>query len=157
MLHHRPAMLSVPRVLVVEDDESIRGLLLTALRREMLQVDAADDGEEALHLTAIHEYAVIVLDLMMPRVDGFAFLEKFHSHTRNGVPVIFVVTAFDDLVFERIPAHQAHAIIRKPFDALRLANTVRDVATAIQTTKVTPPEVDVTPPMEAIRPLDSIC
>jgi len=147
-------MLSLPRVLIVEDDESIRGLLLTTLRREPLLVDAADDGEEALRLTAIHEYAVIVLDLMMPRVDGFAFLEQFHSDARDGVPVIFVVTAFDDLVFERIPAHHAHAIIRKPFDVLRLANTIREVATAIQATKVTP---EVPRVIEAVRRLDSIC
>jgi len=149
-------MLSLPRVLIVEDDESIRGMLLTTLRREPLQVDSADDGEDALHLTAIHDYAVILLDLMMPRVDGFAFLEQFHSDARDSVPVIFVVTAFDDLVFDRIPAHQAHAIIRKPFDVLRLANTIREVATAIQATKA-PREVDVPRPMEAMRRLDSIC
>jgi len=103
-----------------------------------LYVDSAEDGEEALRLTAIHDYAVILLDLMMPRVDGFAFLEQFHSDARDRVPVIFVVTAFDDLVFERIPAHHAHAIIRKPFDVLRLATTIREVATAIhETRKVT--------------------
>jgi CheY-like chemotaxis protein len=148
-------MLSVPRVLIVEDDESIRGLLVTALRRETLLVDSADDGEDALHLTAIHDYAVIVLDLMMPRVDGFAFLEQFHGDARPNVPVIFVVTAFDDLVFERIPADQAHAIIRKPFDVLRLANTIREVATAIQATKKVAPEMP--PPLEQLRVVDSIC
>ncbi len=149
-------MLSLPRVLIVEDDDSIRGLLLTTLRREPLQVDEADDGQEALHLTALNDYAVILLDLMMPRVDGFAFLEQFHGNTRDRVPVIFVVTAFDDLVFDRIPAHHAHAIIRKPFDVLRLANTIREVATAIQATKM-PREVDVPPPIEVLRPFDSIC
>jgi len=138
MLHTSSDMFSTPRVLVVEDDESIRGMLLTTLRREPLYVDSAEDGEEALRLTAIHDYAVILLDLMMPRVDGFAFLEQFHSDARDRVPVIFVVTAFDDLVFERIPAHHAHAIIRKPFDVLRLATTIREVATAIhETRKVT--------------------
>jgi two-component system response regulator ResD len=146
-------MHSLPRVLIVEDDDSIRELLLAALQREPLLVDSAEDGEDALRLAALNDYAVIVLDLMMPRVDGFVFLQRFES--RKERPVIFVVTAFDDLVVERIPAHSAHAIIRKPFDVLRLVMTIREVATAIQATKKVTPEIP--PPPEERRVLDSIC
>jgi DNA-binding response OmpR family regulator len=145
----------MPRVLVVEDDDSIRGLLLTTLRREPLLVDSADDGEEALRLTALNDYAVIVLDLMMPRVDGFAFLERFHSPVRRTSTVIFVVTAFDDLVVERILAERVHAIVRKPFDVLRLVTTIREVALAIQAVKSGPPELP--PPPEEIAIVESIC
>jgi len=148
-------VLPIPRVLIVEDDDSIRGLLVTALRREPLLVDSADDGEEALTLTAIHDYAVIVLDLMMPRLDGFAFLERFHGGAPRASTVIFIVTAFDDLVFERIPAQQAHAIIRKPFDVLRLSTTVAQVALALQS--ATKPAAEMPPPDEHPRAAESIC
>ena len=146
-------MHSLPRVLIVEDDESIRGMLLAALQREPLLVDAAEDGEDALHLAALHDYAVIVLDLMMPRVDGFVFLERFES--RHQRPVIFVVTAFDDVVVEKIPARSAHAIIRKPFDVLRLVITIREVALAIHATKKVTAEIP--PPPEELHARDSIC
>jgi two-component system response regulator ResD len=123
-------MLSAPRVLVIEDDDAIRTLLVTALGRESLEVDEADDGDQALRLTAERDYTIIVLDLMMPRVDGLAFLAEFSKMPRAFRPIVIVVTAFDDLVVERIPADRVHAIIRKPFDVLRLVTIIREVALA---------------------------
>ncbi|HJW92174.1 MAG TPA: response regulator [Thermoanaerobaculia bacterium] len=124
-------MHSVPRVLVVEDDDAIRALLLTALTREPLAVDAAEDGDVALALTAQRTYEVIILDLMLPRVHGLEFLEAFRK-TATNEPVVLVVSAFDDLAFDRIPAEWVHAIVRKPFDLLYLVTIVREVALAAQ-------------------------
>jgi len=127
-------MLSAPRVLVIEDDDAIRSLLVTALGRESLDVNDADDGDEALRLTAERDYTVIVLDLMMPRVDGLAFLDEFVKTPRAVRPIILVVTAFDDLVVERLPADRVHAIIRKPFDVLHLVTIIREIALAAHET-----------------------
>jgi len=115
-----------PRVLVVEDDDSIRGLLVAALRREAFIVDGANEGAEALQLVAAFEYAVIVLDLMMPGVNGFDFLDAIHAMTPRPRSVVIVVTAFDDSRFMSLNAEQVHAVIRKPFDIVQFVAIVRD-------------------------------
>jgi DNA-binding response OmpR family regulator len=111
----------------VEDDEPIRGLLTTAIRRQGLDVDEAGDGAVALRLTAGRDYAVILLDLSMPVVDGIAFLDAFRAGARGASPVIFVMTALGD-VAESLRGHRVHAIWRKPFDILSLVETIREVA-----------------------------
>jgi DNA-binding response OmpR family regulator len=121
-------MPAVPRVLVVEDDESIRTLLLAALRREPFEVDTAPDGAAALLLTQTHEYAVIILDLMMPRLNGFEFLSAFHQSAPRARSVVFVVTAYDDSMVGKLSAREVHAIVRKPFDVPQLVAMVREVA-----------------------------
>jgi two-component system OmpR family response regulator len=122
------SMAAIPKVLVVEDDDAIRTLLVAALGREPFDVHSANDGADALLLTQAHEYAVIILDLMMPRVNGFAFLDALRSASPAARSVIFVITAFDDSVIGKLRADQVHAIIRKPFDVPQLVTMVREVA-----------------------------
>jgi DNA-binding response OmpR family regulator len=116
-----------PRVLVVEDDDAIRTLLVAALRREPFEVDSAKDGEAALQLTRECEYAVIVLDLMMPRMNGFEFLEAFHAHSPKHRSVVIVVTAFDDAKIAKLQSEQVHAVIHKPFDVPQLVTMIHEV------------------------------
>jgi two-component system, OmpR family, alkaline phosphatase synthesis response regulator PhoP len=124
-------MMSVQlRVLVAEDDEAIRSLIVAALRRETFEVDEAADGIAALELTGVTEYAVIILDLMMPRLSGFDFLEAFHRATPAARSVIIVLTAFDESMLAQRHLERAHAIMRKPFDVPQLVTIVREVATA---------------------------
>src|SRR3954451_3916182 len=118
----------LPRVLVAEDDDAIRTMLVAALRRDPFEVDSAADGEAALRLTSACEYAVIVLDLMMPRLNGYDFLEAFRKSTPTARSVVFVMTAFDQLHHGELGATQVHAVIRKPFDVPQLVAMVRDVA-----------------------------
>src|SRR6185369_3213704 len=108
----RQVAAAVPRVLVVEDDDAIRTLLAAALRREPVEVDIASDGAAALQMTRGAEYAVIVLDLMMPRLNGFEFLEAFHRATPKHRSVILVITAFDDAKVAKLEARHVHAIVR---------------------------------------------
>lgn len=121
-------MLVFPKVLVVEDDEAIRALLVAALRREPFDVHAACDGAEALTLTRASEYAVILLDLMMPGLNGVGFLEAFHEAAPQSRTVIFVMTAFDDVMIRHIAPNLVHGIVRKPFDIPQLVAMVREVA-----------------------------
>jgi DNA-binding response OmpR family regulator len=116
----------MPRILIVEDDDPIRTLLAAALRRESLDVDTAQDGGAALALTRECDYAVIILDLMMPRVNGFEFLDAFRATKQRSV--IFVITAFEDTHLAALDPVQVHAIIHKPFDVPQLVTMVREVA-----------------------------
>ncbi|HEX2061767.1 MAG TPA: response regulator [Thermoanaerobaculia bacterium] len=147
-------MAVLPKVLVVEDDDSIRALLTAALRREGLDVDAARDGLHALRFCETCEYAVIVLDLMMPVLNGFEFLDALTRATPAARSVIFVVTAFDDRLVKEVSSPRVHAIVRKPFDVHQLATTVREVAWAWNAA-VQPSHPDAPPllePRESIEP-----
>jgi DNA-binding response OmpR family regulator len=117
-----------PKVLVVEDDDAIRALLVAALRREPFDVHAASNGAEALTLTRASHYAVILLDLMMPTLSGVEFLKAFHESDPKSRTVVFVMTAFDDVTVRHIAPNLVHGIVRKPFDVPQLVAMVREVA-----------------------------
>ncbi len=81
------------RVLVVEDDESARALIRRALEAEGWEVDEAENGRVALERLAEREPALVLLDLMMPEMDGFEFLETLREgEDPSPVPVV-VITA----------------------------------------------------------------
>jgi DNA-binding response OmpR family regulator len=125
---HALARMSLPKILVVEDDDAIRALLVAALRREPFEVHAAANGSEALTFTRAAEYAVILLDLMMPIVTGVEFLQAFHEANPHSRTVVFVMTAFDDVTIRHIAPNLVHGIVRKPFDVPQLVAMVREVA-----------------------------
>lgn len=110
------------RVLVVDDDGGIRSLLCAVLRGRGLSVDDAEDGQAALDLIATRQYGVIVLDLMLPVIDGFVVAEKLTQMTPR--PVVLVISGADPGVIEQLDPATVHGIVRKPFDAEELANVV---------------------------------
>jgi len=81
------------RVLVVDDDPSIRELLERVLTMQELTVDVADGGARAVELLAENHYAVVLLDLMMPGIDGFSILDRIGSGEVTSPPVVLVVVA----------------------------------------------------------------
>jgi chemosensory pili system protein ChpA (sensor histidine kinase/response regulator) len=112
-------------VLIVDDDAGIRRLLRTALQRLGLVCTEARDGIEALACLQTVNPAVILLDLMMPRLDGYAVAEQFNaSRIREQRPVIFALSAGGDDELRRTKADAVHAIVRKPFDVNELAEIV---------------------------------
>jgi two-component system response regulator VanR len=151
-------MTAAPRVLVVEDEDAIRALLVAALRREPFEVDAAADGAAALQLVAANDYAVIILDLMMPRLNGFEFLDAFQAAAPAASSVVFVVTAFDDVMIGRLRADRVHAIVRKPFDVPQLVAMVREVVLtrgeSASPSMEKPIEDAAPPPNESIAPVE---
>lgn len=126
-------MPAAQRVLVAENDDAIRSLLAAALRRVHVEADVAHDGAMALQLVELTEYAVIVLDLMMPRVSGFEFLEAFRRMRPTSGTVIVVLTAFDEAMIGRLPADKVHAVVRKPFDVPQLASVILEIVQASAT------------------------
>lgn len=142
-------MTSLPRILIVEDDVAIRGMLTAALGREALAIDGAPDGLAALEKLATTSYAVIIVDLMMPRMDGYAFLDAFRELQLPARPLIFVMTAYDDAALLKLDATLVHGYLKKPFDVEQVVPLVRDAAHALhqeeQQTKIAPdtPSADV--------------
>jgi DNA-binding response OmpR family regulator len=121
-------MPGTPTILIVEDDDAIRALLMAALQREPFEVHAAVNGADALNLTRHTDYAVILLDLMMPTLNGVEFLKAFNECGPRSRTVVFVMTAFDDVMVRHIAPNLVHGIIRKPFDVPQLVAMVREVA-----------------------------
>jgi DNA-binding response OmpR family regulator len=109
-------------VLIVDDDPDVSGMLTTALRQRSLEIDVAGGGGAAIELLTANEYAVVLLDIMMPNVDGFAVLDALR--TRNAEPVVLVVSGADRTVLDRLDTTQIHGIVRKPFDPQELATLV---------------------------------
>jgi CheY-like chemotaxis protein len=114
-----------PRILVADDDQSIRRLVTTIVRREQLIVDAAADGADAIELIRRHDYAVILLDLMMPRVDGFGVIEYLKLNPPARKPIVLVITAYADQKFKDVDPDIVAGVLRKPFEVADLGNLVR--------------------------------
>jgi CheY-like chemotaxis protein len=117
----------VSYVLVVDDDPAIRGLVADALRGEGFTVDLAAHGREALDAMRARRPATVILDLMMPVMDGFSFMEACHQeHLCQDVPILVISAAQDAL--RRLEDVPVHACLAKPFDLDLLIKTVSQYA-----------------------------
>ena len=103
------------RVLVVDDEPAIRALVTKIVQRAGLPVDSARDGADAIAKLELENYAVLVVDLMMPNVDGYALVEHVKGMPRPH-PAIIVISAGDTAALRRLDASMVHSILRKPFD-----------------------------------------
>lgn len=112
------------RILVVEDDDVIGEQLAKSLTKEGYQVELAYDGEEGLRMAIEREPAVIVLDLMLPKMDGFGVCEALRKR-RNKVPIL-MLTARDQIEDKvRGLDYGADDYLAKPFDFSELAARIR--------------------------------
>jgi CheY-like chemotaxis protein len=114
------------RVLVVDDDDPIRTMLAKVVERFDVDVDTARDGEEAIEAIDHDAYSAILLDLMMPRVDGFAVLRYLKEHNPAMLRCTIVASAVPESEALRrvgVPIYRFHA---KPFDISRLLEDVGD-------------------------------
>ena len=109
------------KILVVDDDDAIRTLLLTVLRRRGYTVDAASNGEEAIDCCMRNGYAVVLLDLMMPVVSGYDVLDRLADLPNR--PAVIVATA--GISNRPLNATLVAATVRKPFNIDLLLDTVR--------------------------------
>lgn len=120
------------RILIVDDDDTIRALLRTVLRRRGFPVDTARNGVEALERLQRCRYALIVLDLMMPRMSGYEMLDHLeHPGTASmrGTARVLVLTAGLE---PRASSDLVIGTIHKPFDIELLVNTVAGYLAAVE-------------------------
>jgi CheY-like chemotaxis protein len=110
------------RVLVVDDDEEIRGLLELVLEAEGYEVLIAPNGARALELADRHRPDLILLDMRMPVMDGWAFARTYREHPQPHAPIV-VMTAAPD-AGQRAAEVQADGFVGKPFDLPELVSMI---------------------------------
>ena len=108
-------------VLVVEDDEHLRHLYRTALTMSGYQVREARSGFEALRMLDSSPVDIVVLDLMLPGVDGFMVRDELAAQPdMRSIPIVIVTGVRGDLDYLDVPC-----LLRKPITADQLIHAVR--------------------------------
>ena len=112
------------RILLAEDEADLNQVLVQKLTEEGFSVDSCTDGAEALDCLAAAPYDAVILDIMMPRVDGYEVLRKIRSKG-NAVPVLFLTAR--DSVADRVKGLDSGAndYLVKPFSLEELMARIR--------------------------------
>jgi len=114
---------SGPAVLVVDDDQALRGLFMTLLSKSGFEVDTANDGRVAFDQIHRHPYSVILLDLMMPEVNGFELLERLQRDSPALLSRVIVMTGASQRSIQKLDTTRIWGLIRKPFDIDNLVSS----------------------------------
>jgi DNA-binding response OmpR family regulator len=123
-------MKSEKRILIVDDDDAIRALLSTVLKRRGLRVDTARNGVEALARLGERRYSLMLLDLMMPLMSGYQVLEHIAEESAASRPMVLILTA--GLEPRHFDTTFVVGTIHKPFDVELLVDTVIGCLTVSQ-------------------------
>jgi len=112
------------RILVAEDEKDMNDIIVKKLHSEGYSVDSCFDGEEALHYIALTEYDAIILDVMMPKRDGFSVLQQIRQQGVN-TPIIFLTAR--DTISDRVSGLDmgANDYLIKPFSFEELIARIR--------------------------------
>jgi CheY-like chemotaxis protein len=117
-----------PFVLLADDNEATC-TLITALLQADFVVDVASDGGEAIEKLKSRQYAAILLDLLMPLVDGYAVLDFLEQHSPDLLRRVIVVTAsLSSRQLQRVKEYEVFGVIAKPFEVDLLQAAVHQVA-----------------------------
>jgi two-component system response regulator AtoC len=111
-------------VLIVEDDDAIRALLTVVLRRDGFLAESVTNGQVAVDRLAEHRYDVILLDLMLPVMNGLEVIA--HIERADLMGCVIVLTAAAEPEVRKIDGKPVFAILRKPFDLAHLLSTVQE-------------------------------
>lgn len=112
-------------VLVVEDDTAIRRLVKMVLDRAGYQVETAMDGVDAVLKLGVAEYQAIILDLMMPNLDGFTLISTLAKEDPEKLKKIIVTSAASPGVIKERMKGQPFALLPKPFEITELLAAVK--------------------------------
>jgi len=116
---------------VVDDEPAIRALVARIAQRAGFDVEVARDGAEAIAKLDATRFGVVILDLMMPNVDGYGVID--HVRSSGGQhPAIILVSAADNAAVRRVDGEIVHSVIRKPFDIDVLSDLITAAAESRQ-------------------------
>jgi DNA-binding response OmpR family regulator len=116
------------RILVIDDDLPLRGMLAAALRQHGFQVLLAGDGAEGQRALTIHHPDVILLDLAMPNVNGWDFLQRLQETGHLGSVPIIVVSAHLRTDPKAVLQMGVSAILPKPFNLADLIDLIEHLS-----------------------------
>jgi len=110
-------------VLIVEDDESVGDLFFYVVRREGFRTEQAADGKEALEKARLLHPALILLDLMLPRLGGYEILRELQEGDTAGIPIVLASSRdMDSTTLEMLRREpNVKDFMQKPVDARALA------------------------------------
>lgn len=118
----------MPKVLVVDDDRAIQQLLEVNLELEGYDVAKATDGAEALEMVAAFQPDIVLLDVMMPKMDGREVCRRLKADPKTAaLPVVFLSARAQDMDVSLGLELGAAAYLTKPFEPQDLLDTVRRV------------------------------
>ena len=113
------------RILIVDDDETIRKVLEAILKEEGYVTDSVDTGKKAIEKTANKFYNVALIDVRLPDIEGIELLTKLHDTTPKIRKII--ITGFPTLENAVAAVNQgADAYIMKPFDVEKMLQTIKE-------------------------------
>ncbi len=114
---------------MIDDDAGIRVLVTRILEKNDFTVEVARDGAEGIEKLSVADFGVIVLDLMMPRLDGIAVVKYIAQYAPEKLPSVIVTSAFGPSAFEKVcPPVQRY--LEKPFDVTQLVAQAIDCCRA---------------------------
>lgn len=134
------------KILIIDDEQSIRSTLREILEYEKYEVEEAEDGEIGLEMLSNNDFDVVLCDIKMPKMDGIEVLEKSHS---QGKDAAFIMVSAHGTIETAVEATKKGAFdfIQKPPDLNRLLLSVRnalDRSTLVTETKVLRKQVSKT-------------
>ena len=113
------------RILVVDDEKLIVKGIKFSLEQDNMLVDAAYDGEEALKLVRINAYSLVLLDVMLPKIDGLEVCQQIREFST--VPIIMVTAKGEDLDKIMGLEYGADDYLTKPFNILELKARIKAI------------------------------
>jgi CheY-like chemotaxis protein len=117
------------RILVIDDERNVAHVMRLLLEQRGHEVIVAEDGSRGIATAQRQSPDIIILDLMMPVMDGFAALEGLRADARTAsVPVVVVTALLGEQVEQRCYQMGAKHFIRKPFDAGILIGAIEEAA-----------------------------
>lgn len=125
---HRGGHSGPSSVLLVEDDSATAQATAHVLQELGYSVQWTRNGQEALEALGAREFDAIVLDLVMPHVDGFAVLEHLHAHDLTLLRRVIVITGMPEKYIEALDSRALRGVVRKPLDVARLKHLLLDRA-----------------------------
>ena len=112
------------RILVVDDEEDIRLVLGQILETQGFEVHTAENGAVAYDKIGEETYDLMVLDVMMPVMDGFQLLEKLDPAVKEKLPIVVLTAKASDVDVMKGYSIGASYYITKPFDNVSLLNAI---------------------------------
>ncbi|HPZ07650.1 MAG TPA: response regulator [Candidatus Eremiobacteraeota bacterium] len=103
-------------ILVIEDDFNLIKLITYILKKEKYDIITARNGEEGIEKVRANNPSLIIVDLMMPVMDGYKFLMKLKELSLSHIPVIVTTAKSDEAELHKVLSMGIKAYIKKPFD-----------------------------------------